>query len=35
MLSIVGAANGNKGKTKTQHHKELSLMIKEKVPDSE
>jgi hypothetical protein len=27
--------NGNKGKSKTQHHKELSLLIKEKVPHSE
>ena len=27
-------ANGNKGKTKTQYHKELSLLIKEKLPDS-
>jgi hypothetical protein len=27
-------SNGNKGKTKTQHHKELAILIKEKVPDS-
>ena len=27
-------ANGNKGKTKTQYHKELSLLIKEKLPES-
>ena len=26
---------GNKGKSKTQHHKELSLLIKEKVPESQ
>jgi hypothetical protein len=26
--------NGNKGKTKTQHHKEEMLMIKDKVPTS-
>jgi hypothetical protein len=28
-------ATGNKGKSKTQYHKELSLLIKEKQPDSE
>ena len=28
-------SNGNKGKSKTQYHKELSLLIKEKLPESE
>jgi hypothetical protein len=28
-------ATGNKGKTKTQHHKQLAILIKEKNPDSE
>jgi hypothetical protein len=28
-------ATGNKGKTKTQHHKELSLLIKERKPESD
>ena len=28
-------ANGNKGKTKTQHHKELAILLKEKHPSSE
>jgi hypothetical protein len=28
-------ANGNKGKTKTQHHKELALLIQQKLPQSE
>ena len=28
-------ANGNKGKTKTQHHKEVSMMLKERLPDCE
>jgi hypothetical protein len=28
-------ATGNKGKSKTQYHKELSLLIKEKIPESE
>ena len=26
--------NGNKGKTKTQHHKELAILVKEKHPSS-
>lgn len=28
-------ANGNKGKTKTQHHKELAILIKERKEDSD
>lgn len=27
--------NGNKGKTKTQHHKELAILLKEKLPECE